>query len=97
MKAFIERKIGEIRQEPEHVRTRYVWIAVAIVMSLIFMFWVVSLRDSFKRSSEKDAKALRTVVPSSVTDLKDQGQSVMRDLDEAKSLYEEGLSGAAQE
>ncbi|NTW29991.1 MAG: hypothetical protein HGB34_01000 [Candidatus Moranbacteria bacterium] len=97
MKAFIERKIGEIRQEPEYVRTRYVWIAVTVVMSLIFIFWVVSLRDNFRRSSEKDARVLRTVVPSSVTDLKDQGQSVMHNLDEAKSLYEEGLSGAAQE
>ncbi len=43
----IEKKVENIREQPEHIRMRYVWLAVGIVMFLIIFIWLVSLRTSF--------------------------------------------------
>jgi len=43
----IEKKVDDIREQPEHVRMRYVWLAVSIAMFLIIFIWLVSLRTSF--------------------------------------------------
>ena len=40
-------KIEEIRQKPEHIRMRYVWLSVAIVMAFIILVWVFSLKAEF--------------------------------------------------
>lgn len=43
----IEKKVADIREQPEHVRMRYVWLAVSVAMFLIIFIWLVSLRTSF--------------------------------------------------
>lgn len=43
----IETKVHEIRQQPEHMRVRYVWGAVAITMSIVILIWLISLRINF--------------------------------------------------
>ena len=43
----IEKKVEYIREQPEHIRMRYVWLTVGMVMFLIIFIWLVSLRTSF--------------------------------------------------
>lgn len=38
-------KIDKIRQKPEHIRLRYVWICVAISMVLVMFIWLLSLKN----------------------------------------------------
>jgi len=48
-------KIEQIREKPEHIRRRYVFICVTISMVLVFGIWMMSLKNSFN-SSEKIIK-----------------------------------------
>jgi hypothetical protein len=43
----IEHKIAEIRQQPEHIRLRYVWGSVAICMVAVLAIWFISIKASF--------------------------------------------------
>lgn len=38
-------KIDHIRQKPEHIRVRFVWLCVAISMVFVLIFWVISLKS----------------------------------------------------
>jgi len=51
----IGRKIEDIRNKPEHIRERYVWVAVGICMLFILSIWLFSFRMVFKQKSEPDA------------------------------------------
>jgi hypothetical protein len=44
-------KIEKIREKPEHIRLRYVWLAVAISMFFILIIWFLSLRSGLGSSS----------------------------------------------
>jgi len=94
MASFLERKIEEIRKEPEYVRLRYVWGLVAFIMILLFSFWVATLRDSFRPPSDAEAQPIKGAIPSSATDLQKDGQSIRQMVDGAQSLSAEGLSGS---
>jgi len=43
----IEKKVHHIRQEPLHIRVRYVWVAVAITMFFVLFIWVLSMKMNF--------------------------------------------------
>lgn len=43
----IEQKVHEIRKEPEHIRMRYVWVALFLSMSLIIFIWIMSMQTNF--------------------------------------------------
>ncbi len=43
----LEAKIHEIREQPEHIRMRYVWGALVISMGFIIFIWLLSMRMSF--------------------------------------------------
>ncbi len=43
----IEKKVHDIRREPEHIRMRYMWGALALSMSLIIFIWIMSMKTSF--------------------------------------------------
>lgn len=45
----ISEKIEEIRQQPRHIRERYVWGCVAASMVLIVTIWFFSIAAMFKR------------------------------------------------
>ena len=45
----IRDKIEEIRQQPEHIRIRYVWLSVAMVMIFIIAIWIFSLKVEFNK------------------------------------------------
>jgi cell division protein FtsL len=44
---LIEKKIESIRQKPDNIRMRYVWLWVAITTSLIVFIWLLSLQITF--------------------------------------------------
>ncbi len=97
MKSLIERKIEEIRGEPEHVRLRYVWGLVAVVMVLVFSFWVMTLRDSLRSSdTDDDIQALKDSLPSSAQDLQSDSQSVKQMVDDVQSLSNEVVTSAGK-
>ena len=53
-------KIDQIREKPEYIRRRYVWLFVTIFMFLIIGIWIISLKSSLMNSgaSIKDANRL---------------------------------------
>jgi hypothetical protein len=94
MPSFLERKIEEVRRQPEHVRLRYVWGLVAFIMLLLFSFWVVTLRDSFRVPSQDEIRPIRDAIPPATADLQKNGQSIKQMVDGAQSLSQEGLAGS---
>lgn len=44
----IEKKIEQIRLQPEHIRLRWVWGSVIVSMLLIFAVWLLSITMMFK-------------------------------------------------
>lgn len=53
----IGNKIEEIRSKPEHIRERYVWMAVAICMLLVAGLWIFSFKSLFTRKEESTQSA----------------------------------------
>ncbi|HWQ59909.1 MAG TPA: hypothetical protein VN420_02045 [Candidatus Fimivivens sp.] len=94
MVSFLERKLDEVRQEPEHVRIRYVWASVAVIMTILFLFWVMMLRDGFRASSLADSNSMKDVIPPSAGSLVKEGESIGQMVGKAQSLAEEGLSAS---
>lgn len=88
----INRKIEEIRKKPEHIRMRYVWGAVALCMSFIFIIWIFSLHETFKSSGAKEGN-----LPSIKDDINQQKQSIpsLKDFinESNKSSGENGSQG----
>ncbi|NTW89406.1 MAG: hypothetical protein HGB37_00645 [Candidatus Moranbacteria bacterium] len=96
MKELIGRKIDEIRGEPEHVRVRYVWGSVLIVMVLLFSFWIMTLRSGLRAMAPADTKAIQQSIPSSIREIENQGQSITQMI-ESTTLTDEGVPGSAQD
>lgn len=67
----LERKIHDIRKQPEQVRVRYMWGAVAISMVFVTIIWLMSIRINFIkiRNDEKS----HTVVESFQQQMQDAG------------------------
>ncbi|MFC1645160.1 hypothetical protein ACFL08_03985 [Patescibacteria group bacterium] len=47
-------KIKKIRQQPEHVRLRYVIIFSASSVFILFLFWIVSIKGTIATHSRKE-------------------------------------------
>ncbi|MEN8252679.1 MAG: hypothetical protein ABFQ53_03805 [Patescibacteria group bacterium] len=45
----LEQKVEEVRRKPEHIRVRYVWGSVIIIMLIIIFIWLVSMKTSFSQ------------------------------------------------
>lgn len=43
----IEKKVHDIRREPEHIRMRYMWGALALSMAVIIFIWIMSMKTNF--------------------------------------------------
>ncbi|HIP49959.1 MAG TPA: hypothetical protein EYG99_00740 [Candidatus Pacebacteria bacterium] len=76
----IEKKVDNIREQPEHIRMRYVWLAVGVTMFLIIFIWLVSLRTSFLQintntKSQEDIdnikKRINELDPNNLTPIKE--------------------------
>jgi len=68
----IVKKIEEIRKKPEHIREKYVWVAVGICMVFIFAMWISSFRTIFKGNEmvEKNV-SIKNIVDKSQDAIKD--------------------------
>lgn len=57
-----QKKIENVRQQPEHIRMRYVWGAVGISMFFVLLVWVFSLKEAFTsvKSENSGADTLKT-------------------------------------
>jgi Tfp pilus assembly protein PilO len=77
----INKKIEEIRRKPEHIRMRYVWVAVAITMLFVFIIWIFSLQETFKSSQPEE---------SSVSDLKEKFQSQKQEMPSLDDFMKQG-------
>ena len=51
----INRKLDEIRQQPEHIRIRYVWFMVIVSMFLVILIWIFSFKTAVKSTSSDKA------------------------------------------
>ncbi|XLQ20563.1 MAG: hypothetical protein ACKUBY_02145 [Candidatus Moraniibacteriota bacterium] len=47
----IEKKVEEVRQQPEEIRIRYVWGSVAITMFFVIFIWLLSMKINFLQVS----------------------------------------------
>jgi hypothetical protein len=74
----ISDKIAQIRLEPEHVRLRWVWGAVAVSMFFVLAIWIFSIGSLFK--GEKNSTDSKSSDASDITeklrDLKQQAPSI---------------------
>ncbi|MEI8103762.1 MAG: hypothetical protein WCG84_02575 [Candidatus Moraniibacteriota bacterium] len=43
------KKIEHIRQQPEAVRLRYVWLCVSVSMFFVFAIWILSVQTNFPK------------------------------------------------
>ena len=48
-KQTIVRKIQEMREQPEHVRVRYVLIGVTISMTFVVVLWIFAIQDNVRK------------------------------------------------
>lgn len=53
----LSQKLEEIKQKPEHIRIRYVWISVLVSMFLIVIIWFFSIQARIASVGEKSIKA----------------------------------------
>lgn len=51
-------KIESVRQEPEHIRRRYVVICVSVSMVFIFGIWLLSVSDGVSTAAEDLPQAI---------------------------------------
>jgi hypothetical protein len=54
----LSEKIEKIRKEPEHIRLRYIWLAVFISMFLIVMLWILSLQTFTTKEIRKNEQPM---------------------------------------
>ena len=61
-------KVEWVREQPEHVRRRYVLGCLAVSMIFIFGIWILSIKESFQNmSKETPAMNLKDKLPNNQT------------------------------
>lgn len=66
MQFNLEQWIDEVRQRPEHIRMRYVFICVAVSMALVVGVWLLSVTESFQTAATDmsgTAESVNTMLP----------------------------------
>jgi heme exporter protein D len=85
----INKKIEQIRHQPEHVRVRYVWICVAISMLVVLMFWFFSIASMFAEEKNNSDQNKTADVPN----MQEQLQTLKNQAPSLKDLGNQSLSG----
>ncbi|HRZ95015.1 MAG TPA: hypothetical protein P5262_00380 [Candidatus Moranbacteria bacterium] len=68
----LQDKIDEIRQKPEYIRIRYVWMWVSISMVFVVAIWIVSIVAQNKKNTASEI----TPNPQILEQFKDQKKSL---------------------
>lgn len=84
----IEKKIEEIRAEPEHVRIRYVIGAVVISMLFVIIIWIASIKQTFQDFDRRT----EDIQPFEATELLEEFNQTQ---EEVKQSLEEVLENTA--
>ena len=86
----INKKIEEIRNKPESVRMKYVWISVFISMLLIFSIWVLSIMVMLKKDAPAKTKTNLPNFSNEFQKIKDSAPSIesLNSVDESVSRSE---------
>lgn len=92
MRDTLWEKIEAIRQEPEHVRRRYVYGCLVVSMAFIFGIWTLSLKESFRsvtddvpQAVEKGRELLPQTGTSSLSDLMEQAKPLAPSINEGQT------------
>jgi hypothetical protein len=90
-------KIEQIRQKPEHIRLRYVWVCVVISMVFVVFIWAISLKNrnyQVQTSGEVAGQA------SIFDELKKQKESLgqyQQEMSDIKGNIQQGLQNAQEQ
>ena len=84
----ISEKIEEIRNQPEYMRVRYVWVCVAVSMFIIFILWIFSIASMFADGKKNSNQATTEVVPS----IDEQLQALQTQSKSLKDLNDQSLT-----
>lgn len=94
----ISEKIAQIRLEPEHIRLRWVWGAVAVSMFFILAIWIFSINSLFKEENTPNQEASKAVdITQQLQTLKAQAPSIKDLTDQSKSIGSEGIADTKDE
>ena len=83
----ISKKIDEIREQPLHVRMRWVWGCVGLSMLIIFAVWIISMNSLFQSSNKSE-----DVPTGGIDGLKAQLQELQDQAPALKSLTDQQLT-----
>jgi hypothetical protein len=72
----ITKKIEEIREQPEHIRLRWVWGCVAFSMFVILAVWIFSVTAMFKKNSDESAPISLPNLDQQIKGLSNQTKSI---------------------
>jgi predicted PurR-regulated permease PerM len=81
----IRGKIEEIRKQPEHIRLRYVWGAVAVSMIFIIIIWIFSMMTIFGGNSAQSQNP-------DISPIKDQLQNFKNEVPSIKNISGDSLN-----
>jgi hypothetical protein len=97
----ISKKIERIRQQPEHVRLKYVWLSVAACMLVVILVWILSTKAAFQKDDVsqnftqlKESFATDSVQMPSISDLPET-EGILEQQDysiDEKQQYQPSLS-----
>ncbi len=59
----IEKKILEIREQPEAVRMRYLFLCLGVTMFFVVIIWVFSLKESVNNISQQELNISLPAMP----------------------------------
>ena len=92
----IKEKIEFIRQQPDNVRMRYVWICVATCMLVVFAIWIFSITMTFKKNVSPEKSIDTTELQQQLQNIKDQSSSLKDYVNQPLNIGDEGVSGDSQ-
>lgn len=87
-------KIEQIRQKPEHVRLRYVWICVAVSMVLVVFIWAISLKNQNYQAQTSGEVAGQASIFDELKKQKDSLGQYQQEMSDIKDNVQQGLQNA---
>ena len=87
-------KIEQIRQKPEHIRVRYVWICVAISMVFVLGIWVLSLNGRQYQAGTSGQVAGQASIFDDLKKQKDNISQYQQEMSNIKGNLQQGLQDA---
>jgi heme exporter protein D len=88
----ISEKISQIRQQPEHIRLRYVWSAVAISMFFIIAIWIFSMGSLFRGGQDLLEQKNTPNITEQLRAIKEQAPSIKNLTEQTMNLGQEGVA-----